>query len=84
MPPDVHDLRIADRVREKLGRRGITVEEADQLLWNRPVFRTNPRAPMGVDRLFLIGVTNGGRRLTLVIEATADPTTWRVITGWDS
>jgi hypothetical protein len=30
------------------------------------------------------GKTNGGRALTLVVERTADPTDWLVITGWDS
>jgi hypothetical protein len=30
----------------------------------------------------LIGHTDGGRALTLVIEQTADPTTWLIVTGW--
>lgn len=34
--------------------------------------------------MFLIGQTNGGRYLTLVIEPTLDPTTWVVVTAWDS
>jgi hypothetical protein len=32
----------------------------------------------------LIGRTDGGRCLTLVIEQTVEPTTWLVITGWGS
>jgi hypothetical protein len=32
----------------------------------------------------LIGLTDGGRALTLVIERTVDPTTWLIVTGWDS
>jgi hypothetical protein len=35
-------------------------------------------------RLLLIGRTDGGRLLTLVIERTADPTTWLIVTGWSS
>ena len=35
-------------------------------------------------RLLLIGHTDGGRPLTLVIERTADPTTWLIVTGWGS
>jgi hypothetical protein len=30
---------------------------------------------------FLIGSTDGGRVLTLVIEQTVDPTTWLIVTG---
>jgi hypothetical protein len=30
----------------------------------------------------LIGSTDGGRILTLVIEQTLEPTTWLIATGW--
>jgi hypothetical protein len=30
----------------------------------------------------VIGDTNGGRTLTLVIEQTNDPTSWLIVTGW--
>jgi uncharacterized DUF497 family protein len=82
--PVVHRLKVPDFARVKLGRRGISVEEAEQVRRNEHVFEENRRAPSGTSRLFLIGLTNGGRRLTLVVEPTADPTAWRVITGWDS
>jgi hypothetical protein len=32
----------------------------------------------------LIGVTDGGGALTLVIEATLEPTTWLIVTGWEA
>lgn len=32
----------------------------------------------------LVGATAGGRRLTLVVEATLDPGTWLIVTGWES
>ena len=32
--------------------------------------------------MLLIGHTDGGRALTLVIERTLDPTTWLIVTGW--
>ena len=38
---------------------------------------------LGVRRL-LIGLIDGGRALTLVIERTLEPTTWLVVTGWNS
>jgi hypothetical protein len=40
----------------------------------------NPRVPGR--RRFLIGSTDGGRVLTLVIERTVEPTTWLIVTGW--
>jgi hypothetical protein len=38
----------------------------------------------GGRRLLLVGLTDGGRALTLVIERTADPTTWLIVTRWSS
>lgn len=35
-------------------------------------------------RRLMIGRTNGGRILTLVIEGTIEPTTWLIVTGWSS
>ncbi len=32
----------------------------------------------------MVGLTDGGRYLTLVIERTLDPTDWLIVTGWDS
>jgi hypothetical protein len=70
-----------------LAARSISRFEAEQTLRNRRVIVPNrrraPRRPDGASRL-LIGVTDGGRALTLVIEATLDPTTWLVITGWET
>lgn len=45
----------------------------------------NPRADdePGRRRL-LIGRTDGGRFLTLVIERTVDPAAWLIVTGWVS
>jgi hypothetical protein len=35
-------------------------------------------------RRLLIGRTDGGRVLTLVIERTVEATTWLIVTGWSS
>jgi hypothetical protein len=52
---------------------------------NRHVTVRNPRVEGDPPpRRQLIGRTDGGRALTLVIEQTLEPTTWLVITGWDS
>jgi hypothetical protein len=43
------------------------------------------KAAEGARTLDLLhGKTKGGRCLTLVIEATDEPTTWLVISGWES
>jgi hypothetical protein len=32
----------------------------------------------------MVGRTDGGRSLTLVIEQTVDPMTWLTVTGWEA
>lgn len=83
MPLDIHDVVFSSAAIAKLSARNIAETEIAQLLWNR--YRT-AHNPNGADpeRRFLIGTTNGGRCLTVVITPTADPTTWLVITAWDS
>ena len=67
----------------KLERRGISPDEVRELLWNGYRVLANPRAP-DQDRRYLIGRTNGGRFLTIVIAPTGERTTWLVITGWEA
>lgn len=79
----VHELVATRAAVDKLGARGISTNEAEQLPRNRHVTTSNPSPPpVGVERHILIGRTDGGRRLTLVIERTRDPSVWLVITGW--
>lgn len=68
-----------------LGARGISAQEAEQLPRNPHVTVRNPRGggEAGKRRL-LIGRTEGGRPLTLVIERTVEPSTWLIVTGWRS
>ncbi len=84
----VQQLVATEVAMQKLGARGISGAEADQTLRNRHVLlrnrRGHPDRPHPADRRLLIGQTDGGRSITLVIEATLDPTTWLMITGWDS
>jgi uncharacterized DUF497 family protein len=84
VPDAVHELIFSDIAREKLGRRGISVAEARQLPGNPHDIPENPHAPPGTSRRQLVGETNGGRRLILVIERTHEPTAWLVVTGWQS
>jgi hypothetical protein len=80
----VSDLLITETAAGKLAARGISEREAQQLLANANVTVRDFAAPADAPRRLLIGRTDGGRTLTLVIERTVDPTTWLVITGWDS
>jgi hypothetical protein len=60
--------------------RGISADETPQPRHDRYVVVHNPGGRGR--RRFLIGVTDGGRVLTLVIEQTVDPTTGLIVTGW--
>ncbi|MDQ3722114.1 MAG: hypothetical protein M3376_03390 [Actinomycetota bacterium] len=81
----VHELLATEAALDKLGARAISADEAGQLPRNRHVIVRNPADPTepGTRRL-LIGETDGGRVLTLVIERSIDPTTWLIVTGWTS
>jgi hypothetical protein len=81
----IHQLVATDVALDELGARAISAQEAEQLARTRHVVVHNPhdssrRGP----RLLLIGRTNEGRSLTLVVERTVDPTTWLIVTGWSS
>ena len=81
----VHQLLASDAALDKLGVRGISAGEAEQLPRNQHHTVRNPReAGEPGKRRLLIGRTDGGRILTLVIERTVDPTTWLIVTGWES
>lgn len=84
----VHELLAITEAVRKLGSRSISIGEAQQLLDNRYVIVRNRRRGPGpepsVARRLLIGRTDGGRVLTLVVERTQDPGTWLLITGWES
>jgi hypothetical protein len=81
----IAQLLATDAARVKLGARGISTEEAEQLPRNRHATMRNPRGGgQEGDRLLLVGKTDGGRALTLVLERTVDPTSWLIVTGWEA
>lgn len=85
MPPEiVIQLLATDIALDKLGARGISAAELEQVPAGRHVVVRNPSDPTGGERVLLVGSTAGGRRLTLVLERTVEPTSWLVITGWTS
>ena len=58
---------------EKLGARGITTHDARKVPRNDHVLIRNPRGASPGKRRLLVGRTDGGRVVTLVIEQTIDP-----------
>jgi hypothetical protein len=82
--PSVRVLLTTEAAVEKLGARGISIDEVLQLPGNRHATIRN-RGQLDLlarRRRLLIGRTNGGRVLTLVIQQTIDPAMWLIVTGW--
>ena len=88
MPDAVNQLLATEAALDKLGARGISVVEAEQTIWSRHVIvrnrRGSPERRQSDLRRLVIGRSDANRVLTLVIEETMEPTTWLLITGWDS
>ena len=67
---------------EKLAHHGISTVEVEQLWSNRPVVLPNKRGRSGDYKL--VGRTDGGRSLTVIIKHYPSRQAIRPITGWDS
>lgn len=81
MAGEVRRLGTTPATEGKLGNHGVDLAEAGQTLGNAHAVLRNSSQPR---RRLLVGLTDGGRALTLVIEPTGDPASWLVITGWES
>jgi hypothetical protein len=84
MPHAIAELLVTEAAIDKLGARGIATDDARETPHNAHFVVRNPHETSPGKRRLLIGRTDGGRGLTLVIEQTVEPTTWLVVTGWDS
>jgi hypothetical protein len=86
--PTIHNLLATEAALDKLGARNISDDEAEQLSRNPHVTIPNVRGDRDrtqpPERRVLVGQTDGGRTLTLVVEETLDPESWLIITGWES
>jgi hypothetical protein len=81
----VHRLLASDVALDKLGARGISAEEAEQLPRNRHHKVRNPReAGEPGKRRLLIGLTDGGRRPDARDRADGRSHDLVIITGWES
>jgi hypothetical protein len=85
VPDVVNELVATSAALAKLGVRGISGAEARETIWNRHLIIRNRRGNLErrqpQTRRLLIGRTNAGRTLTLVIEETIEPSTWLIVTG---
>jgi uncharacterized DUF497 family protein len=88
VPDFISEMLVTEAAIDKLGARGISISEAEQMIWNRYVVVRNRRGSAARaqrnNRRLLIGCSDSGRFLTLVIEETVEPTTWLLVTGWES
>ncbi len=88
MADTIAELLVTEAAVDKLGERGISVDEAQQLADNRYIILRNRAGRQTPQqrraRRLVVGYTDGGRPLTLVIERTVDPTTWLAVTGWEA
>jgi hypothetical protein len=79
----MYELLATDVARDKLAARSMLPAEVEQVARNTHVTGPQPaRRHRAGKRRLLIGETDGGRVLTLVIERTVESTTWLVVTGW--
>jgi uncharacterized DUF497 family protein len=79
----ISELLVPTVAREKLGRRGISADDAKAVPYEPHVFSRNPRKHAR-RRVIVIGRDRGGRVITLVVEPTVEPGTWTVVTGWEA
>jgi uncharacterized DUF497 family protein len=80
-PRDAEGFEWDEGNRRELAAHGIKEWEAEQVFLNDPEWPKNKRRGSG-DR-FMVGYTNGGRALTLVVTLRKETRELRVITGWD-
>jgi hypothetical protein len=78
----VAELILDAHNRAEMSRHGVVGEEVEEVPWNRNIVFRNPRGEPG--GLLLVGVTDGGRLLTVPLAPTDDPTTWRPATAFDA
>jgi len=74
------ELRISAGAEDELAAHGVTADEALEVSWHDPYFVHDKVE----GRHLMIGQTDAGRLLTIVIEPTATFGIVDVVTGWPS
>ncbi|UUY03866.1 hypothetical protein LRS13_24960 [Svornostia abyssi] len=78
------ELVINHLAAEKLTDRRISERDVREVISNGPLVVPNP-LPRVRGSIVAIGMTNGARFLTLILQPDVDsPTRWHVMTGWDA
>jgi uncharacterized DUF497 family protein len=73
-------LQISFGAEEELARHSLTVDEVLEVRWDDPAFFRDKEP----ERDLMIGRTEAGRLLTIVVEESHPSGVWDVITGWQS
>ena len=73
-------LRVSPGAEDELANHGVDLDEVLEVRWDDPAFFRDKEP----GRDLMIGRTNGGRLLTIVVEETRHSGTWEVVTGWES
>lgn len=81
-PSQASGIDWDDGNERELARHGITLADVLQVFANRPAWTRNRKHRAGQYKM--VGETDGGRRLTIVILMAEDSDKARPITGWDS
>ena len=81
-PSDASELEWDEGNESELDRHGIAPDEVEQVFDNHPTWAVNKTSGSG--EWLMIGRTDGGRFLTIVVTTTDRPWFIRAITGWDS
>lgn len=75
-------IRITERALEKLAAREIEESEAYEVWLNQHVIVWNKRNRSASHRM--IGRTDGGRGLTILVRPSQDESSWVIVNGWES
>ncbi len=79
---DVLELEFDERNTEEIARHGVTAREVEQVLYGEPKFFRNKKRHAAPT--IMVGLTRGGRLLTVPIAPTAIEGIWRPATAFDS
>ncbi len=80
MPLDIREFELDDENEAKAARHGVRAVELLQVLDNPFRVFTNRRDRSATH--LLIGLTHGGRTITMPIESTHVDGRWRPVTAW--
>ena len=81
-PREIKAFIWSDAVEEHLARHRIAYFEVEEVFWNIPVWARDRDDEPG--DYFMIGKTDSGRKLTVVVTIDEIRDALKVITGWDS